>query len=162
MMTKDTTEITIAEQRAVSLYDRVAGLKVEGVEDYLQLGDMVKEVKAIVNTFEDETRPEIDQAHKLHKALLARKKRWSDKFDEAESLGKEKLKHFADHNEVPKIEGIIFSETWDGDVIDEKLIPDEYKVVDYAKLKSVTKALKEATNIPGWKPKSVKTISVRS
>lgn len=161
-MANEPAEVTIAEQRAVAIYQRIEQTKITDIDSYSLLGDMVREVKHIVNKFDEETGPEIDQAHKLHKALIARRKKWSDKFEEAERLGKEKLKFYAEHNEVPKIEGIIFSETWDGDVIDDKLIPDEYKVVDVAKLKQVTKALKEATNIPGWKPKSVKTISVRS
>jgi len=153
---------SVAEQRAGAIYDRIASLKVADVESYLLMGDLVKEVKAVVNKFEEETRPEIDQAHKLHKALIARRDKWADKFAEAEALGKNKLRHFLESHEGPKIDGIVLGETWDGDVVDPALIPREYLVPDVKKLKDLTKVLKEATNIPGWKAKSVKTISVRS
>lgn len=157
-----TAEQSVAEQRAGAIYERISGLKVADVESYLLMGDLVKEVKAVVNKFEEETRPEIDQAHKLHKALIARRDKWADKFAEAEALGKNKLKHFEASNEAPKIEGITYSETWDGEVIDPALLPREYLVPDMKKLKELTKVLKEAMCIPGWKAKSVKTISVRS
>lgn len=153
---------TIAEQRATVIYDRIAALKVDSIESYMLMGDLVKDVKVIVNKFEEETRPEIDQAHKLHKALIARRDKWADKFAEAEALGKSKLKHFAEANEPPKIEGITFADAWDGEVVDAVLIPREYLIPDIKKLKDLTKVLKEATNIPGWKAKNGKTISVRS
>lgn len=154
---------SVAEQRAGVIYERISELKVVDVDGYLLMGDLVKEVKSVVNKFEEETRPEIDQAHKLHKALIARRDKWADKFAEAEALGKSKLKHFAESNDdAPKIEGISIGETWDGDVVDAALIPREYLVPDIKKLKDLTKVLKEATVIPGWKAKSVKTISVRS
>lgn len=153
---------SVAEQRAGAIYERIAALKVADVESYLLMGDLVKEVKVVVNKFEEETRPQIDQAHKLHKALIAQRDKWADKFAEAETLGKNKLRHFLESNEAPKIEGIILGETWDGEVVDPALIPREYLVPDVKKLKDLTKVLKEATNIPGWKAKSVKTISIRS
>lgn len=153
---------SVAEQRAGAIYERIAALKVADIESYLLMGDLVKEVKAVVNRFEEETRPEIDQAHKLHKALIARRDKWADKFAEAEALGKDKMKHFLQEADAPKIDGIILGETWDGEVVDSALIPREYLVPDVKKLKDLTKVLKEATNIPGWKVKSVKTISVRS
>lgn len=153
----------IAEKRAENIHEHISGLKVADVESYLLMGDLVKQVKKLVNVFEEETRPEIDQAHKLHKALIARRDKWADKFAEAEALGKDKLKHFAESNDdAPKIEGISIGETWDGDVVDAALIPREYLVPDVKKLKDLTKVLKEATVIPGWKAKSVRTISVRS
>lgn len=157
-----TSEQSIAEQRAGAIYERIAAMKVPDVEAYLLMSDLVKEVKAVVNRFEEETRPEIDQAHKLHKALIARRDKWADKFAEAETLGKDKLKHFAESNDVPKIEGVSYSDVWDGEVVDASLIPREYLVPDTKKLRDLTKVLKEACSIPGWKVKNAKTISVRS
>lgn len=162
VMPKTTPNDAIAEKRAENIHQHISELKVVDVDSYLLMGDLVKQVKKLVNVFEDETRPEIDQAHKLHKALIARRDRWADKFAEAETLGKDKLKHFAEANEPPKIEGISFSDTWDGEVTDAALIPREYLVPDVKKLKDLTKVLKEAINIPGWKAKNGKTISVRS
>lgn len=153
---------TVAEQRAQAVYERIAALKVADAESYLLMGDLVKEVKAVVNKFEEETRPEIDQAHKLHKALIARRDKWADKFAEAEALGKDKMKHFLQVGDPPKIDGIILGETWDGEVVDASLIPYEYLMPDLKKLKDLTKVLKEAMAVPGWKVRNAKTISVRS
>lgn len=151
----------IAEQSATGIYARISNHKITDEDSYVLMGELVKEVKKIVNKFEEETRPEIEQAYKLHKALIARKKKWSDKFEEAEKLGKDKLKHYESMNEVPQIEGIIFTETWDGDVVDEALIPAEYRIPDITKLKSLTKALKQEMRVPGWQVRPVKTVAVR-
>lgn len=156
------SEHSVAEQRAVAIYERISTLKIANDYDYLLMGELVKEVKAVVNKFEEETRPEIDQAHKLHKALIAKRDKWADKFAEAEALGKQKMKHFVETNEPPKIDGVSYAETWDGEVVNAELIPREYLIPDLKKLKELTKVLKEATVIPGWKVKSAKTISVRS
>jgi hypothetical protein len=51
--------------------------------------------------------------------------------------------------ETPKIAGVSMRETWSFEVVDAKLVPDEYKVVDERKLGAVVRALKSATNIPG-------------
>ncbi len=159
-------ETGIAEQKAATWYERIAEMKIVKINDFLLLGDWLREIKRVVNLLDDETKSEIDQAHKLHKALIARRKKWSDKFEEAESLAKDKMKHYVetcdkDGVELPKVEGITVSETWSGDVIDASLLPPEYLMPDLDKLKGVTKSLKEATNIPGWKARSVKTLSVR-
>lgn len=160
--TKQDPNDAIAEKRAINIHEQIANTKVDTVDSYILMGDLVKQVKKLVNVFEEETRPEIDQAYKLHKALIARRDKWADRFAEAEALGKDKLKHFIEIEDAPKIEGITVAETWEGEVIDAALIPREYLIPDMKKLKDITKVLKEATVIPGWKAKSAKTISVRS
>jgi hypothetical protein len=160
-------DAAIAEQKAMTWYDRVAQTQIKDVDTYLLVGEWLKEIKKVVNLLDTETAPEIQQAFKLHKALIARRKKWADKFEEAEGLAKGKLRHYAEQQgaagvDLPKIEGVTFSETWTGDVVDESLIPREYLTPDLDKLKAVTKTLKEATSIPGWQAKSVKTVSVRS
>jgi hypothetical protein len=87
-------ETAIAEQRATAIYDRIAAIKVADLQAYALLGDLLKEVKHVVNKIEEETRPEIKKAYELHKNLVARTKRWADKFAEAEALGKAKLERF--------------------------------------------------------------------
>jgi hypothetical protein len=160
-------EIAVAEQKAVAIYDRIAAVKISDVQTYVLVGDLLKEVKKVVNKFEEETAPEIKQAHTLHKNLIARTRRWSDKFAEAESLAKAKLEKFyseqADaHVDLPKLEGVGISETWMGEVTDPDSIPRQYLVPDTGKLLGLTKTLKEATDIPGWRIKKVRTISVRA
>src|SRR5688572_30059411 len=159
-------DTSIAERNATTWLDRIAQTKITDMDSCLLVGDMLKEVKRIVNLLEEETRPEIAQADKLHKALLARKKKWSDKFEEAEALAKGKISHFVQMHteaghEVPKIEGISISEGWTGFVVDESLIPREFLTPDLAKLKAITKALKNETSISGWSVKPVNTVAVR-
>lgn len=161
-MVKVSTDGAIAEKRAENIHENIARLNVDSIDSYLHMGGLLKRVKQLVDIFETETRPEIDQAYKLHKALIARRDKWADKFAEAEALGKDKLKRFLEVADPPKIEGIVVGETWDGEVIDAAQIPREYLTPDIKKLKDITKVLKEATVIPGWKAKSGKTISVRS
>lgn len=161
-MVKVSTDDAIAEKRAENIHENIARLNVDSIDSYLHMGGLLQRVKQLVDIFEKETRPEIDQAHKLHKALIARRDKWADKFAEAEALGKDKLKRFLEVADPPKIEGIVVGETWDGEVTDAAQIPREYLIPDLKKLKDITKVLKEATVIPGWKAKSGKTISVRS
>jgi DNA polymerase III alpha subunit (gram-positive type) len=51
--------------------------------------------------------------------------------------------------QTPKVEGVSTRETWNFEITDRKLVPDEYKSVDERKIGAVVRAMKEATNIPG-------------
>jgi hypothetical protein len=162
-----TPETAIAEQRAVAAYERIAAMKVSDVASYQLMGDLLKEVRNVFNKIEKETRPEIKTADKLHKSLLARTKRWGDKFAEAETLGKAKLEHFyseqvAANVDLPKLEGVIIGETWTGTVTDADALPRQYMVPDTAKLLAITKTLKEATDIAGWRARKVRTVTIRA
>lgn len=158
-------ETAIAEQKAKTWYDRIAETKITDLSTFILFGDWLREIKAVVKKFDEETAGPIQQAHRLHKALIEKRNRWAGQFNEAEELAKEKLKRFVDTQPddiaLPKLEGISFAETWSGEVTDPSLIPAEYLTPDIEKLKAVTKALKDATNIPGWKATKGKTISVR-
>ena len=170
MTDKDLTaapETAIAEQKALTWFERISQTTIKDVDTYILVGEWLKEIKKVVNLLDEETAPEIQQAYKLHKALLARRKKWSDKFEEAETLAKDKLRHYVEQQaqagtDLPKIDGVTISETWTGFVVDASLIPREYLTPDLEKLKGITKTLKEATAIPGWQAKPAKTISVRS
>lgn len=161
----DNSSLEPRENKAIQLYERVADMKISTMNDFIFMGELLKEIKKIVVAFEDETNPEIKQAHELHKALIARKNRWAEKFQEAEELAKDKLANFLEKqesSEIPKLEGVSFTEQWSGEVVDASLIPRDYLMPDIKKLVGVTKALKEATNIPGWQAKKGKTVSVRT
>ena len=169
MTKKDITapETAIAEQRAEGMLERIASVKVVDVASYMLLGNLLKEVKHVVNKFEEETRPEIQKDYELHKSLVARTKKWAGKFAEAEALGKAKLEKFYSEQvsanvDLPKIDGVTLSETWTGEVVDQDALPRGYLVPDTAKLLAITKTLKEATDIPGWRIRKVRTVSVRS
>lgn len=154
----------VAEHSAALIYQRIADHKIIDAESYVLMGELVKEAKKIVLKFDDETDPEINQAHKLHKALISRRNRWAEKFQEAEKLGKEKLNYFRQGQEwnLPILEGIVFTERWVGEVVDEALIPAEYKCVDIDKLKERTDVFKDETNIPGWKVSKKRVVTIRS
>jgi hypothetical protein len=159
-------ETAIAEQRAETWLERIAEFKIADVDGFRLVGEWLREIKKVVDTFDLETAPEIKKAYDLHKSLIARRNKWAAKFEEADKLAREKLKHYFEQQsqagiDLPKIEGISFPDTWTGEVVDASLIPKEYLTPDTDKLKAITKALKEATNIPGWKAKSVKSIAVR-
>src|SRR5688500_15116116 len=136
-------ETAIAGQRAAAIHERISAIKVVDVHDYLLLGELLREVKNVVNKIEGETRPKSKRAYVLHKNLRARTKRWEDKFAEAEALGKAKLGRFYSEQvqanvDLPKIEGVAISETWTGEVTDAGAIPREYLVPDTAKLLAIT------------------------
>lgn len=157
------TADSLALTKSQAVYMRIAQLKVVALEDYRLLWDLLKEVKFIVKRFDEEMGPEIAKAHELHKALIARRKRWADKFAEAEQLAKEKVLQYAETADaVPAIEGGSISETWTGEVEDPNRIPREYMTPDLEKLKGLTKVMKEATSIPGWKCYPKRTVSVRA
>jgi len=51
--------------------------------------------------------------------------------------------------EAPKIQGVGFRSNWKFRIVNESLIPNEYKTIDMVKIGGVVRALKGATNIPG-------------
>lgn len=63
---------------------------------------------------------------------------------------------------VPKVNGISDREYWSFKIINEDLIPREYKVIDEKKIAAVVRALKDKTPIPGIQVFSTKELAVRS
>jgi len=63
---------------------------------------------------------------------------------------------------TPKVEGISYREEWDFEILDARLVPDEYKVIDEVRLRKVVRALRASTNIPGVRALSRKIQSVRA
>jgi hypothetical protein len=51
--------------------------------------------------------------------------------------------------ELEKTSGITYTEKWNFEITDEKLIPRDYLVPDEKKIRTIVKAMKGATNIPG-------------
>jgi hypothetical protein len=157
----------IAEQKANTLYQRISEIKITNEETLTLAGDLVKEVKRIAKSIEEEFDPAISQAYKSHKSMIALRDKVLEKFEEAAALAKEKIKHYLIDEEakdrvVELPEGITAAETWKGKVVDETLIPREYLIPDLKKLSEHTKIYKETTKIPGWKVSLEKTLSVRA
>ena len=50
---------------------------------------------------------------------------------------------------VPEVDGAEMREPWDFRIVDAAKVPDEYKLIDEAKIRRVVKALKGETHIPG-------------
>jgi phage-related minor tail protein len=51
--------------------------------------------------------------------------------------------------ELEKTAGISYTEKWNFEITDEKLIPRDYLIPDEKKIRTIVKAMKGATNIPG-------------
>ena len=108
------------------------------------------------------------EAEKERKKLQAR-------IDRAEANGKndkaEELKMAAENIQTmvvpviaPQIEtpkGVSFREQWSAEVIDFKLLPDEYKIPNEKVLNKMAQATRGAVSIPGVRFKSEKILSSR-
>lgn len=59
--------------------------------------------------------------------------------------------------EVPKVEGVVFREIWQFEIVDYYAVPREYMMPDEVKIGQVVRAMKGLTNIPGVRafPKKV-------
>lgn len=62
--------------------------------------------------------------------------------------------------EVPKPEHVTRVQNWKGKIVNPALIPDEYWILDTAKINAVCRAMKEATNIPGVEAYDAGTVRV--
>jgi uncharacterized membrane protein YqiK len=61
-----------------------------------------------------------------------------------------------------KVSGISTRENWTFEITDPALIPREYLMIDESKIRGVVRALKDATNIPGVRAYSEKSIAARA
>ena len=60
---------------------------------------------------------------------------------------------------TPKVSGISTRPVWKFEIMDPKLVPDEYKTIDEKKIGGVVRALKDLASIPGVRIYSEKTMS---
>lgn len=60
---------------------------------------------------------------------------------------------------TPSVSGISYRETWDFEITDLAKIPKEYWILDKVKIAGVVRAMKGATNIPGIRAFSNKTVA---
>ncbi|MBF0336927.1 MAG: hypothetical protein HQL05_03770 [Nitrospirae bacterium] len=63
---------------------------------------------------------------------------------------------------IPKVSGVSEREVWDFEVVDAKLVPDQYKTVNMTAIRGVVRSLKGATDIPGVKVFVEKQMAVRA
>ena len=80
----------------------------------------------------------------------------------AEKSLKDKLGAYAIAFETPKLETASVTVEWDGEVVDESLIPTEFwivtRTVNVEGLRALTVANLGQVKIPGWAPKKVATV----
>jgi len=60
---------------------------------------------------------------------------------------------------TPNVSGISYRETWDYEIVDMSKIPREYWILDKVKISGVVRSMKGATNIPGVRVFSNKTVA---
>ena len=135
------------------------------VADFLQEQDRIRwdaQRKATLakKQVEAETWKGVDRAHELIR---------EGKLDEVDQVTTESAKKIeaiqAAAPVVPEkvvAEGSYLREDWDFEVVDAKLVPDEFKLIDEKKLRGVVKFMKDQTNIPGIRAFSKKTLVTRS
>lgn len=157
-------DLKITESRASILYERIASAKINSIDTYILVGDLLKEVKNLIGNIDGAFESAVNQAYKTHKTILGLKRQAIERLEEAAKLAKDKLVYYYDAkgDVLPKIEGVVYSDHWTGEVEDARKLPREFLMPDVKKLEAVTKALKEATAIPGWKVVVEKIISVKS
>lgn len=63
--------------------------------------------------------------------------------------------------EAPKTDGVSYREVWKFEIVDPKLIPSEYLIIDEQKIGGVVRAMKNLANIPGVRVYSDKTTVIR-
>lgn len=63
---------------------------------------------------------------------------------------------------APKAEGEYAVEVWEFEITDKALIPDEFKIIDEAKIKATAKTMKGLANIPGVRVYSRQDIRQRA
>jgi len=208
------TSNAVVEAKSMQVNDNVSNQK---ASNYLRI------VKNFQKQIKEELRPAIEQAHNLHKGLVAQEKRFLKPLQDAEQMIKMKISNFLKeeerirreeqakaeekarreeekrkaeleaqakkheeagrtekaeerrqmaeevHSPVPvvpdqvqKQEGIAKRVTWTYKIIDEKLVPREYLMVNTSKIGGVVRAMKGDTNIPGVKVVKEESVSVRA
>jgi hypothetical protein len=84
------------EQRALSIPDQVRQIIITSPETYLSMSDLYKTIRAlreeVANTFD----PQISQANKLHKSLIAEKNRHDGPLETGEKKAKEAMRIYDD------------------------------------------------------------------
>ena len=158
-------EVQVLDQRSRSLYQRISELKLVDSSTVDLAAGLMAQVKTLVNMIEERFEPHIRRAYETHKGLCADKKRALEVLFDAERLAKDKIGfYFAEaerSGQKPKVDGLIVSDEWTGEVIDASKLPRRFLVPDLDKLKEHTRLYKEATKIPGWKVNKTKRVAQR-
>ena len=94
-----------------------------------------------------------EQARKQEQKLLDDAKKLEDKGKPVQAAAAreaaESIVTPAVIDTLPKVEGTYHREEWDIEIVDAKLIPEEYKVIDESKIKKLVKAMDGQIEIPG-------------
>jgi len=80
-----------AKLTALALVSQARDLIVVNQETLTIANDRLIAIKTLRRNFDNEFNPGISRAHELHKSLVAQKKKWTDKLDEAEQELKPKI-----------------------------------------------------------------------
>lgn len=152
----------LMEGRAAAIYERIHSLKVVDQDSYALIQDLVKENRKHIDAIEARFKDSVGLAHKAHKEAISLRDEALKRFEENESLGKEKIIQYAESNgERPSVPGISIVRRWSVEIIDEKKIPREYLAPDLKKIQGVAVALGDQCRIPGVIVSPVDSVQVR-
>lgn len=60
---------------------------------------------------------------------------------------------------APEVKGIAYKTVWHHEVVDPALVPNEYRIIDEAKISATVRTMKDATSIPGVRVWSTQEIA---
>jgi len=102
---------------------------------------------------------EAEQKRRYHQALTASR---SGQHQEAQAiLAHPVIAPPAQLSSSTEHEAVQFRDVWRFEIINESMIPDQYKTIDEKKIRAVVKALKDRTSIPGVRVYCDKTVATR-
>lgn len=122
-------------------------------------GILKPRIAAYLNEQEKKRREE-EHRSRLEAARRAEEERLAEAIKAEEAGAKEEVEQILNQptylpppvilpSTAPKISGIASRKTWKFEIIDPKLVPDEYKIVDSVKIGKVVRALGSQCRIPG-------------
>jgi hypothetical protein len=149
--------ITAAETKHLNPLKIAESVSKKAITDYVQEEQRKARIAAQA---EQERLRKIEEEKRIAEAEKAEKE---GKIEEAEEIISQEVKtvFVQPIQTVEKVEGVSFSENWGFDIVDEKLIPREFLLIDEKKIRQIVKALKGSTNIPGVQVKCEKIARVR-
>lgn len=132
--------------------------------NYIKAAELAKKLKTAQKLIEDELAPAIKLAHQSHKAVKAVMDKQLNQYKSVEGILKEKFAGFHAKNKQLKVDGLVFVDTLEPEIIDESKIPDDYKikVPDLKRIKQEIKLNGNLFKCPGIKLKQTTQVRINA
>ena len=166
-----TLELAETAGRIHNVYTKVI---VATPEIYVDAGETLVNIKKIRKDLDAERKGITGKIDEAKKAVMDKYRPALDQLEEAEKAISEGMNNYVKSatkemddqeekglvpaNLIPQIKGITIRETWKAVVVDEDLVPGDYKIIDTSALNRIASATKGAMDVPGVE--FVKTESV--